>query len=81
LRGFIDRHDRRRSRRIRPKFFVGNEHARAGVFDNVGDFVRCQPKVDRQENRADVTRGKSDVEKCRAVLHQDGDDIVRGNPA
>ena len=60
---------------------VGDQHARAGIFDNVGNFVRCQPKVDRQEHRADVACGKGDIEKCRAVLHQHGDDIALANAA
>ena len=81
LRGDIDQDDGSRSRRARTKFLVGDENARAGIFDDVGDFVRCQPVIDRQEDRADMARRESDIEKCRAVLHQHGDDIVRTNPA
>src|SRR6266851_9377093 len=81
LRCDIDQDNGSRSRHARAKFLVGDEQARAGIFDDVGDFVRRQPEIDRQEDRADMACGESDIEKGRAVFHQHGDDVIRTNPA
>ena len=39
LRGFIKQHDRRAAGRDGGKLFIGNQEARAGIADDVADFI------------------------------------------
>ena len=77
----VDQYDGRTSSGIPCQFLIGDQNARAGVFDDVGDLVRRQPVVDRQEDRADVADGERNIEKRRAVLHQHRNDVVGADPS
>ena len=80
LRGSVGQDDGCRSRCGRAEFLVGDENARTGVFNDVSDFIRCQPIVDWEKDCADVARRERDVEKRRAILHQYRDHVVRADP-
>ena len=81
LRGLIDQDDGCGSRRVAGELLVGDEDARTGVLDDVGDFVGRQPEVYGEKDCADVARREGDIEKRRAVLHQYRDHVVRADPA
>ena len=81
LRGFVEQHDRRVAGRDAGKFFIGDQKARAGIADDVADFVGGEPIIDRQKHRADVAGRKHEFEKRRAVLHQHRDDVAGADPA
>ena len=81
LRGFVQQHHWRAACRDARKLFVGNQDARAGIADDVADFVGGEPIVDRQKHRADVAGRKHEFEKGGAVLHQHRDDVARAYSA
>ena len=63
------------------EFFIRDQDARAGIADDVADFVGGEPKVDRQKHRADMAGRKYQFEKGGAVLHQHRDDVARAYSA
>ena len=86
MRGLVEQHHRRVACGDAGKLFIRNQDARAGIADDVADFVGGQPIVDRQKHRADVAGRKYQFEKGRAVLHQHRDDVAgadsaRGEPS
>ena len=76
LRGFVEQHHRRAACGDARELFIRNQDARAGIADDVADFVGGEPIVDRQKHRADMAGRKYEFEKGRAVLHQHRDDIA-----
>ena len=86
LCGFVEQHHWRAAGRDARKLFIRDQDARAGIADDVADFIGGEPIVDRQKHRADMAGRKYQFEKGGAVLHQHRDDVAgadsaRGEPA
>ena len=81
LCGFVEQDHWRAAGCDACKLVIRNQDARAGIADDVADFVGGEPKVDRQKHRADMAGRKHELEKRRAVLHQHRDDVARAYSA
>ena len=58
------------------EFLVCDQKLGPGVAGDEAAFLARETEVDRQEDRSDMADGKRDLVEGRAVLHEDGDDVV-----